>query len=242
MDVPVEGVISFAGDADAFQFTATVGQIITLKVDGRPVNPFFNLILSLYNSDLQPVAEVPLFVPGFDSMLEGFEIPVDGTYYAEIKDTAGGRGADFTYTLTLTIEGGDGAGEFPPYDVNQDGKVDIFDLVLVGQHLGEKFINATPTADFGQFRSASPEGELRLLMTPSADRYTTIDRLNPHHSDCRSLRLPYFDPVRSSDIRAPHCVAKPGFSRRATPSYWHISQQGTELKLIQTRPRNAGRC
>ena len=75
---PVEGAISFAGDADAFQFTATAGQIITLKVGGQPANPFFNLILSLYNSDLQLVAETPLFVPGFDSMLEGLEIPVNG--------------------------------------------------------------------------------------------------------------------------------------------------------------------
>ena len=76
---PVEGAISFAGDADAFQFTATAGQIITLRVGGQRANPFFNLILSLYNSDLQLVAETPLFVPGFDSMLEGFEIPVNGT-------------------------------------------------------------------------------------------------------------------------------------------------------------------
>ena len=110
MGEPVEGAISFAGDADAFQFTATAGQIITLKVGGQPANPFFNLILSLYNSDLQLVAETPLFVPGFDSMLEGIEIPVDGPYYAEIRDTAGGRGVDFIYTLTLTIEAGDGTG------------------------------------------------------------------------------------------------------------------------------------
>ena len=232
---PVEGVISFAGDADAFQFTATAGQIITLKVGGRPANPFFNLILSLYNSDLQPVAEVPLFVAGFDSMLEGFEIPVDGTYYAEIKDTAGGRGADFTYTLTLTIEGGDGAGEFPPYDVNQDGKVDIFDLVLVGQHLGEKFINATPTADFGQFRSASPEGELRLLMTPSVTdtRQLTVSIHTTAIADLYGYHFSIqYDPAILELLTA---SPSPVLAAALPQSYWHISQQGTELKLIQTR-------
>ena len=232
---PVEGVISFAGDADAFQFTATAGQIITLKVGGRPANPFFNLILSLYNSDLQLVAETPLFVPGFDSMLEGFEIPVDGTYYAEIKDTAGGRGADFTYTLTLTIEGGDGAGEFPPYDVNQDGKVDIFDLVLVGQHLGEKFINATPTADFGQFRSASPEGELRLLMTPSVTdtRQLTVSIHTTAIADLYGYHISIqYDPAILELLTA---SPSPVLAAALPQSYWHISQQGTELKLIQTR-------
>ena len=65
-------------------------------------------------------------------------------------------------------------GSFPPYDVNQDGKVDVFDLVLVGQHFGDNFITATPPADFGQLRSVSPEGELRLSMTPSV---TDIRRL-----------------------------------------------------------------
>ena len=235
VDVPVEGVISFAGDADAFQFTATAGQIITLKVGGRPANPFFNLILSLYNSDLQLVAAAPLFVPGFDSMLEGFEIPVDGTYYAEIRDTAGGRGADFTYTLTLIIEGEDGAGEFPPYDVNQDGKVDIFDLVLVGQHLGEKFINATPTADFGQFRSASPEGELRLLMTPSATdtRQLTVSI----HTTAIADLYGYHFSIQYDPAVLELLTASPSSVLAAVlpQSYWHISQQGTLLELIQTR-------
>ena len=121
VDVPVEGVISFAGDADAFQFTATAGQIITLKVGGQPATPFFRVVLTLYNSDLQLLTEVPLFVEGFDSVLEGFEIPVDGTYYAAIRDIAGGSEVNLAYTLTLTIEEEDGAGRFPPYDVNQDG-------------------------------------------------------------------------------------------------------------------------
>ena len=239
---PVEGVISFAGDADAFQFTATAGQIITLKVGGRPANPFFNLILSLYNSDLQLVAAAPLFVPGFDSMLEGFEIPVDGTYYAEIRDTAGGRGADFTYTLTLIIEGEDGAGKFPPYDVNQDGVVDIFDLVLVGQHFGEKFINATPTADFGQLRFGIARRGVAPPDDPKRNRYTTVDRLNSHHSNCRSLRLPFFNPVRSGGIRVPYRVTKLGFSRRATPKLLAYLPARDSAGADTNSPRNDGRC
>ena len=234
VDVPVEGAISFAGDADAFQFTATAGQIITLAVDGQPATPFFRFVLTLYNSDLQLLMEVPLFVESIDSMLEGFEIPADGTYYAEIKHS-GGSGADFTYTLTLTIEEGDGDGKFPPYDVNQDGKVDIFDLVLVGQHFGENFINATPTADFGQFRSVSPEGELRLLMTPSVTdtrqltvsiHTTAIADLYGYH-----VSIQYNPAVLELLTASPSSVLAAGLPE----SYWHISQQGTQLKLTQTR-------
>ena len=108
--VPVEGAISFAGDTDAFQFTATAGQLITLAVDGQPAGPFFGFVLTLYNSDLQILMEVPLFIQGPDSALEGFQIPVDGTYYAEIKDIAGGSEANLIYTLTLTIGEGDRRG------------------------------------------------------------------------------------------------------------------------------------
>ena len=234
VDVPVEGAISFAGDADAFQFTATAGQIITLAVDGQPATPFFRFVLTLYNSDLQLLMEVPLFVESIDSMLEGFEIPADGTYYAEIKHS-GGSGANLTYTLTLTIEEGDGDGKFPPYDVNQDGKVDIFDLVLVGQHFGENFINATPTADFGQFRSVSPEGELRLLMTPSVTdtRQLTVSIHTTAIADLYGYHVSiHYNPAVLELLTAsPSSVLAAGLPE----SYWHISQQGTQLKLTQTR-------
>ena len=232
---PVEGAISFPGDADAFQFTATAGQIVTLAVNGQPVGPFFRFVLTLYNSDLQILMEVPLFAGGFDPILEGFEIPVDGTYYAEIKDIAGGSGANLTYTLTLTIEEGDGAGRFPPYDVNQDGVVDIFDLVLVGQHFGEKYINATPTADFGQLRSALPEGELRLLMTPSVtdSRQLTVSIDTTRISDLYGYHfsIQYDSAVLELLTTSPNLVLVAGLPQ----SYWHVSQQGTQLDLIQTR-------
>ncbi len=234
VDVPVEGAISFAGDADAFQFTATAGHTITLAAGGQLAHPFFELVLTLYNSDLQRLAEVQLFVEGPDSMLEGFEIPVDGTYYAEIKHF-GRSEPNFTYTLTLTIEEGDGAGQFPPYDVNQDGKVDIFDLVLVGQHFGEKLINATPTADFGQLRSVSPEGELRLLMTPSVTdtRQLTVSIHTTAITDLYGYHFSIqYDPAVLELLTA---SPSPVLAAALPQSYWHISQQGTQLQLMQTR-------
>ena len=232
---PVEGAISFPGDADAFQFTATAGQTVTLAVDGQPSGPFFRFVLTLYSSDLQILMEVPLFVQGPESMIEGYEIPVDGTYYAEIKDIAGGSGANLTYTLTLTIEEEDGVDRFPPYDVNQDGVVDIFDLVLVGQHFGEKYINATPTADFGQLRSASPEGELRLLMTPSATdtRQLTVSIHTTAIADLYGYRFSIqYDPAVLELLTA---SPSPVLASVVQQSYWQVSQQGTQLELTHTR-------
>ena len=232
---PVEGAISFVGDADAFQFIATRGQIITLAVDGQPDTPFPRFVLSLYNKDLQLLAEAPLFVEGIDSLLEGFEIPVDGIYYAEIRDMFGGNEANFSYTLTLTIEEGDVERRFPPYDVNQDGKVDIFDLVLVGQHFGEKFIDAAPSADFGQLRSASAEGELRLLMTPSATATRQLS-VSIHTSVIADLYGYHFsiqyDPAVLELLTA---LPSPILAATLNQSYWHVSRRGTQLELTQTR-------
>ena len=233
--VPVQGAISFAGDADAFQFTATAGQIITLVVDGQPTTPLSQLVLTLYNRDLQRLGEVPLFIEDIDSMLEGFEIPVDGTYYAEIRDMFGGNETNFSYTLTLTIEEGDVEHKFPPYDVNQDGQVDIFDLVLVGQHFGEKYINATPTTDFGQLRSVSPEGELRLLMTPSAadTRQLTVSIHTTTIVDLYGYRFSIqYDPAVLELLTA---SPSPILASVVYQSYWHVSQQETQLELTQTR-------
>ena len=39
------------------------------------------------------------------------------------------------------------AKKYPPWDVNDDGKVDIFDLVLVGSHFGEVYRTESPVAD-----------------------------------------------------------------------------------------------
>ena len=239
--VPVEGVISYAGDTDAFQFDAKRGQIITLEGNGLSTGPLpvSNLILALYNDDFQRIAEAPLFVEGIDSMLEGFEIPVDGTYYAEIRDVFGGGGAEFTYTLTLTIEE-DVERRFSPYDVNLDGMVDIFDLVIVAQHLGERFINAAPTAGFGRFRSASPEGELSLIVTPSVTdtRRLTVAIHTMAIEDLFGYRfLIQYDP---EVLELLTCIPSPVLDTAQYQSYWHVSQQEAHLELTQTRRGTMG--
>ena len=238
--VPVEGAISFVGDADAFQFSATVGQIVELAVDGQLAAPFSSFVLTLYNSDLRRIAEVPLLVEGIDSTLDGFEIPVDGIYYAEIRDMFGGNEAKFSYTLTLTIEDGDTERIFSPYDVNRDGKVDIFDLVLVAKHFGEEFINAAPTADFGRFRSSSPEGELSLLKTPSVTdirqltvsiHTTAIDDLYGYHFSI------HYDPAVLELLTA---FPSPKLDTALHQSYWHLSRKESQLELTQTRRGELG--
>ena len=152
----------------------------------------------------------------------------------------GGGGGDFSYTLTLTIEEAEGERRFPPYDVNQDGKVDIFDLVIVAQHFGEEFINAAPPADFGRFRSASPEGELSLLMIPSVTdtrqltvsiHTSAVDDLYGYHF------LIQYDPAVLEPLTAfPSAVLNTALYQ----SYWHVYQHGTQLELTQTRRGTPG--
>ena len=241
--MPVEGVISFDGDADAFQFDTTAGAVITLDVELNPQAPFFGVMVTLYDANLELLAEsirtgfddMNDEIFDFDELRSGFTIPADGTYYVEVTTFFGESNDDSSYTLTLTIEGGTELGLFPPYDVNQDGRVDVFDLVLVGQHFGETFINATPTADFGQPRSVSPEGELRLLMTPSVtDRRqltvsidtTAIADLYGYHFSIQ------YD---STVLELMNASPSPQLTDALQQSYWNVAQQGTQLQLIQTR-------
>lgn len=240
-DLPIEGVISFAGDADAFQFTATAGSIITFNVEMNPDLLFFGLRLTLYDAELQALVESYWTELGgdnginFNPLQDGFTIPETGTYYVEVTNLLGDGSEHLTYTLTLAVEGGTIGEVFPPYDVNRDGRVDVFDLVLVGQHFGEKFINATPPADFGQRRSIAPEGEVRLLMTPSA---TDIRRLTVSIDTTAIADLyGYHFSIQYNPAVLELLTASPssGFATAPQKSYWHISQQGTQLELIQTR-------
>ncbi len=241
-NVPIEGVISFAGDVDAFQFTAAAGSIITFNVDYDPdAHQVFIPVLDLYDGELQ-------FLRSFDPHIQtianeedmnqpqdGFIVPANGTYYAEVINFYGSGSEDFTYTLTLTIEDAATTEEFPPYDVNQDGKVDIFDLVLVAQHFGEAFVNAAPPADFGQIRSVTPEGELRLKMTPSVTdtRQLTVSIHTTAIADLYGYQFSiHYDPTVLELLTAsPSQVLAAALPQ----SYWNVFQQGTQLELTQTR-------
>ncbi|MFQ6040157.1 MAG: dockerin type I domain-containing protein [Candidatus Poribacteria bacterium] len=66
-----------------------------------------------------------------------------------VIDTDGKKRGSMTYTITdedmntisatIDIEAGPYPKEFPHWDVNEDGVVDISDLVLVGIHFGENY-------------------------------------------------------------------------------------------------------
>ena len=240
-DAPIEGVINFDGDTDAFQFAATEGSIIRLNVELNPTLLFAGVSVSLYDADFQSLAESIWSgfeddtLLEFDELRNGFTIPANGTYYIEVESFFGETGDDFSYTLTLIFDEGGVFGVFPPYDVNQDGKVDVFDLVLVGQHFGENFITATPPADFGQLRSVSPEGELRLSMAPSVTDIrrltvsidtTAIEDLYGYH-----FSIQYDKAVLELMTASP----SPVLARAQNDSYWHLAQKGNQLELMHTR-------
>ena len=207
----------------------------------NPTLLFAGVGVSLYDADFQFLAESIWSgfeddtLLEFDELRNGFTIPANGTYYIEVESFFGETGDDFSYALTLIFDEGGVFGGFPPYDVNQDGKVDVFDLVLVGQHFGENFITATPPADFGQLRSVLPEGELRLSMTPSATDIrrltvsidtTAIEDLYGYHFSIQ------YD---STVLELLNISPSPVLASALQQSYWNVSQQGTQLELIQTR-------
>ncbi|MDE0044195.1 MAG: pre-peptidase C-terminal domain-containing protein, partial [Candidatus Poribacteria bacterium] len=239
-NVPIEGVISFAGDIDAFQFTAAAGSIIRFNVETNSDDPSFSALLILYDGDLHYLETfdpniMSIANDGTNQPRDGFMVPANGTYYVEVNNLLGSGSEDFTYTLTLTIEDATTTEEFPPYDVNQDGKVDIFDLVLVAQHFGEAFVNAAPPAGFGQIRSATPEGELRLEMTPSVTdtRQLTVSIHTTAITDLYGYQFSiHYDPTVLELLTAsPSQVLAAALPQ----SYWDVFQQGTQLELTQTR-------
>ena len=64
-----------------------------------------------------------------------------GVYYIAVGNFEA-TPVDFTLVATVSTE----ADQFPPWDVNEDGIVDIFDLVAVGGQFGQPVLT-NPRAD-----------------------------------------------------------------------------------------------
>ncbi len=231
VNTPVDGTISFAGDLDAFQFTAQAGNLITFHLVLNKET--FSTSLKVYDSNRKFLTSATRWSidwknGNLEPLLEEFEIPADGIYYIQIGNLFGVGHEDFTYTLTLTKE-------FPAWDVNQDGKVDIFDLVLVGKHFGEDVTAAAPTNLFGQPRSTSTEGELRLRLTPSATdtRQLTVSIDTTPIADLYGYHFSIqYDPAVLELLSASPSQVLAGVLPQ---NYWNLSQQGTQLNLMHVR-------
>jgi len=126
--------------------------------------------------------------------------------------------------------------KFPRWDVNEDGIVDIADLVLVGIHFGEDYRTQVPISpSAGEMRSKSSEGDLwvevkaqmdsvpylhvQLKITPIIDLYGYQFDLN-FDSTALELLTAKVDSVLKQD---------------GAQTYWTISEQESFIRTMCVR-------
>ncbi|MFA5192763.1 MAG: hypothetical protein WC740_18800 [Verrucomicrobiia bacterium] len=96
------------GDVDRFRFTATKGQSLVVSASARQLIPYisdavpgwFQATLALYDAKGREVAYDDDFRFNPDPVLH-YEIPADGDYVIEIKDSIFRGREDFVYRITL---------------------------------------------------------------------------------------------------------------------------------------------
>jgi photosystem II stability/assembly factor-like uncharacterized protein len=155
------------------------------------------------------------------------------TYYWRVKAINSIGPSEWSTIQSFTVETVEIG--YPRWDVNQDGIVDIFDLVLVGKHFGEDYRKLTPSPIAGQMRSAHAEGDLWLDVHPVfyphqllyvEIKTTPIQDLYGYQFDLA------FDPIALELLSiAPSQMLKQG----ETQTYWNISKQRTAVNVMHAR-------
>jgi len=95
-------------DRDLFRFAAKAGQVIVCAVEARKILPYISdtvpgwldATLRLYNAQGKELAFVDDYHCGPDPVLI-YNVPADGEYILEVKDTINRGRGDFVYRLTL---------------------------------------------------------------------------------------------------------------------------------------------
>jgi len=126
--------------------------------------------------------------------------------------------------------------EYPPWDVNEDGVVDIADLVLVGIHFGEDYrLNAPFSSLVGTMRSKNAEGDLWLETKAQVDstpylhvqlKTTPINDLYGYQFDLS------FDPTALELLTV---TASPLLERDGTQTYWTVSKRSAVISAMYAR-------
>jgi len=167
------------GDADRFAFQAQRGQQLVVSASARDLIPYladavpgwFQATLALYDSDGEEVAYVDDFQFHPDPALF-YEIPEDGTYTLEIKDSVYRGREDFVYRIAL--------GELPfvtsvfPLGAPEGQKASV---ELAGWNLPKKSVAVSAVS--------AAAGKIDLNLSQSANRKIpfAVDTL-PESSEC----------------------------------------------------------
>jgi len=107
LPVVVNGQI-FPGDVDRFSFTAKKGTRLVISADARELMPYladavpgwFQAVLALYDAEGNEVAYAGAFYYRQDPVIY-YEVPADGEYFFEIRDSIYRGREDFVYRVTL---------------------------------------------------------------------------------------------------------------------------------------------
>jgi len=107
LPVVVNGQI-FPGDVDRFSFTAKKGTRLVISADARELMPYladavpgwFQAVLALYDAEGNEVAYAGAFYYRQDPVIY-YEMPADGEYVFEIRDSIYRGREDFVYRVTL---------------------------------------------------------------------------------------------------------------------------------------------
>jgi len=124
LNTPTNGII--ARDVDCFSFEAVSGDLITIDVSSDISMPLLALIGT--DGETRISGEGRWFSKAID-----YQILEDGTYYVDVTAYD-----DRLISYTLTVSKHDSSDNLTrSIDVNDDGTIDISDLILVGRHFGE---------------------------------------------------------------------------------------------------------
>ncbi|HUT90985.1 MAG TPA: PPC domain-containing protein [Thermoguttaceae bacterium] len=107
LPVVVNGQI-MPGDVDRFSFTARKGTRLVISADARELMPYladavpgwFQAVLALYDAEGNEVAYAGAYYYRQDPVIY-YEVPEDGEYFVEIRDSIYRGREDFVYRITL---------------------------------------------------------------------------------------------------------------------------------------------
>jgi len=136
----------------------------------------------------------------------------------------------------LMIESTPQPQEFPRWDVNEDGVVDIADLVLVGIHFGEDYRQNAPISPLvGKMRSKYAEGDLWLEAKVQFDSvpHLRIQLKTTPITDLYGYQfILSFDPTALELLTA---MGNPQLKQDGEQTYWTVSEKRAFITATHVR-------
>ncbi|MBM3238713.1 T9SS type A sorting domain-containing protein [Candidatus Poribacteria bacterium] len=139
-------------------------------------------------------------------------------------------------TTTIDIKLAPHLQEFPRWDVNEDGVVDIADLVLVGIHFGEDYRQNAPLSPLaGKMRSKYAEGDLWLEAEAQMNSvpYLQVQLKTTAITDLYGYQFDLGFDATSLELLA--VTSSQILRQDGTQTFWTVSEQGALIRAMHVR-------